>query len=1036
MRVEINYGILEDLMLGKWSVRTCLGVVFFGLSTLAFLAGCGGGGGGSSTTTTTPPSISVSVSPSSISLNGGGTQAFTATVANDSANAGVTWSIGSGVGTLSNSTTTGVTYTAPAKVSSSSTVTLTATSKTDTTISGTATITLSPPPTITSVAVSCTPTSVQTGQTSKCTATVTGTGNYSSAVTWSAGEVQGGNSTVGTITTAGLYTAPSTMPSTNPVTIMATSTEDTSQSSSTTLTIVGTLESATQSLTAANGGTITLPSGSSVTIPAGAFASNTNVTLSLMTGLSKQPPSGFIVGVGDALVLSTSTPPINTTAGNIQFVINSGANTTGLQGSEGLADLIDSTGDNFFGVAGSFNSSTNLSTVTIPAARMTGTTSVIVSMSNLPPPYTSQSDAAKGTNSDLQLFDMPDAYSVTTGGKTWNPTSGTWGDFSAGTCPTPPARTLVLVHGMGSSVEEAFGPNNVSVNGTSDYCVNQIVKAAGTDAAGNALYGQVAGFDYNWTTDIASGSGAAFANFLNTLAANCPNNPIDIEAHSEGGPVAAEGIMQASTKAQGLITNFVGLGNPWLGTPAASATLLTAGFIPYTTLLMNPYLVAAGTAAADYAPIIQGMTISQVLSAPFMPELQPDSSLLTGITAGSSTQKSLGACAPNLKMTLACGTNPDILGVGTRVANAFSTLYGGPNDGIIPISSCQAMGAKGNQFAGLKDDPNLLGPYDLSHTQLECTPQVIQDVGEAVNPVSDQLMASPNPVAFPAQTQGYSGPVPTESLAIKSTAGVLAWNATVSSGASWLSISADTGTTPSTVTVSATVGTAGTYSGTISITSADASNSLSIPVTMTVNPETFDLLVQESITGTGSGTITPDPVGTSCGSGCYSYASGTDVIIDEQAGSGSTFVGWSGACSGTGACAVIMNSSQSVTATFNTSTSGNTPEAGNYSGSCTVATSSFTCCANGDCITEPGISVPPESFNATMASGTSLSGFTSELCSDWNSAASAAGCTNESCSIPTSTSNSVSFNLSCAVPEVAGCTPASFTVSCNLSLQE
>ena len=189
------------------------------------------------TATITLNPISVSISPASISLNGGGTQAFTATVANDSAIAGVTWSIGSGVGTLSASTTTGVTYTAQTTVSATTTVTLTATSKTDPTKSGTATITLNPPPTITSVAVSCASTSVPTGQTSQCTATVKGTGSYSSAVTWSVSGVQSGNSTVGTVSTTGLYTAPSAVPSPNPVTVTATSTEDTTKSGSATASV-------------------------------------------------------------------------------------------------------------------------------------------------------------------------------------------------------------------------------------------------------------------------------------------------------------------------------------------------------------------------------------------------------------------------------------------------------------------------------------------------------------------------------------------------------------------------------------------------------------------------------------------------------------------------------------------------------------------------------------------------------------------------------------------------------------------------------
>jgi len=82
------------------------------------------------------------------------------------------------------------------------------------------------PPTIASVSVSCNPTSVQTGQTSQCTATVTGTGSYSSAVTWSA--------SAGTIDPTGKFTAPATAGS---VTVTAQSTEDTTKSGTATVTV-------------------------------------------------------------------------------------------------------------------------------------------------------------------------------------------------------------------------------------------------------------------------------------------------------------------------------------------------------------------------------------------------------------------------------------------------------------------------------------------------------------------------------------------------------------------------------------------------------------------------------------------------------------------------------------------------------------------------------------------------------------------------------------------------------------------------------
>jgi hypothetical protein len=79
---------------------------------------------------------------------------------------------------------------------------------------------------------------------------------------------------------------------------------------------------------------------------------------------------------------------------------------------------------------------------------------------------------------------------------------------------------------------------------------------------------------------------------------------------------------------------------------------------------------------------------------------------------------------------------------------------------------------------------------------------------------------------------------------------------------------------------------------------------------------TYTLTVAKS--GTGSGTVTSNPAGISCGGTCSaSYASGTSVTLTETPASGSTFAGWSGACSGTGTtCTGTMNSAVSVTATF------------------------------------------------------------------------------------------------------------------------
>jgi hypothetical protein len=86
-----------------------------------------------------------------------------------------------------------------------------------------------PPTTITSVSVSCSPSTIQYGQTSQCSATVTGTGNFSSGVTWAASS--------GTISASGLFTAPSGGVTSLQVTITATSTQDTSKAGTATVTV-------------------------------------------------------------------------------------------------------------------------------------------------------------------------------------------------------------------------------------------------------------------------------------------------------------------------------------------------------------------------------------------------------------------------------------------------------------------------------------------------------------------------------------------------------------------------------------------------------------------------------------------------------------------------------------------------------------------------------------------------------------------------------------------------------------------------------
>jgi hypothetical protein len=94
------------------------------------------------------PTVGVAISPAGpVTLDQGGTASLTAAVTNDTASAGVTWSL-NGAGSITGNTTTAVTYSAPASVTAASAATVKATSVADSTKTATFTVNLVPPPAI------------------------------------------------------------------------------------------------------------------------------------------------------------------------------------------------------------------------------------------------------------------------------------------------------------------------------------------------------------------------------------------------------------------------------------------------------------------------------------------------------------------------------------------------------------------------------------------------------------------------------------------------------------------------------------------------------------------------------------------------------------------------------------------------------------------------------------------------------------------------------------------------------------------------
>ena len=161
------------------------------------------------------PGVSVSLTPSAPqTIAQGSSVAITASVANDSSQQGVIWSLSpsSGAGTLTGSTASAVTYNAPATVVSAVTVTVKATSVANSSVSASLQITVQPgiQP---GVSVSLTPGSLQTIKQGLSFAVTASVANDSSnrGVTWSLSPSSGAGTLSSVTTTSVNYNAPASV---------------------------------------------------------------------------------------------------------------------------------------------------------------------------------------------------------------------------------------------------------------------------------------------------------------------------------------------------------------------------------------------------------------------------------------------------------------------------------------------------------------------------------------------------------------------------------------------------------------------------------------------------------------------------------------------------------------------------------------------------------------------------------------------------------------------------------------------------------
>ncbi len=219
-----------------------------------------------------------------------------------------------------------------------------------------------------------------------------------------------------------------------------------------------------------------------------------------------------------------------------------------------------------------------------------------------------------------------------------------------------------------------------------------------------------------------------------------------------------------------------------------------------------------------------------------------------------------------------------------------------------------------------------------------------------------QIVSSPTSLSFTGVANGASPVAQTIGLTNPGSGSlVFAATATTTSGGNWLSVSGG-GTNTATLTVSASIGTlgAGTYSGSIAVTAAGASNTpLNIPVTLTVS-------------GGPQFTFTPASLNFAGTVSAANPAPQTITLANSGAGS---LVFAATAATTSGGSWLSVTGGGTNTATLTVSASTGTLGAGIYSGSIVV--------------TAPGASNSPQTIPVTftVASATAASALGSSAAS-------------------------------------------------------
>jgi uncharacterized delta-60 repeat protein len=162
-----------------------------------------------------------------------------------------------------------------------------------------------------------------------------------------------------------------------------------------------------------------------------------------------------------------------------------------------------------------------------------------------------------------------------------------------------------------------------------------------------------------------------------------------------------------------------------------------------------------------------------------------------------------------------------------------------------------------------------------------------------------------------------------------------------------------------------------------------------------------------SRSGSGSGTVTSSPNAIDCGSTCSAQFAAVPVRLTATAAPGSSFVGWSGDCSGTGTCALTMSADHAATAVFETDKTLKLKKAGPGAGKVISNPAGIRCGSTCTHVFKHGTTVTLTGVASTRA-----------RFAGWSGACSGTG----RCTVQMTAARSVTatFKLPCIVPKLKG----------------